>query len=269
MRVEHVLGLAVGGLVLGGGLYAALRGRGASIVPERGPAQGSGSAGGGPPGEDPIVAPAYPYLDLWSSDARRALYELQRELGLDPRAGGLAGVIGHESGGRPDVPKIKSGTPRGGLIQVTIGARLPGYETADAVWNIRNQGIVDQLNGVVRDYYKRQMPHGPPRDQGAAALLRRNYLPGLADKSASFVLGVRTNSTGPGGEKSTDSLAGSLTRGANYAANPGFDPHGRGWFTWEDVDRQAIQAERAAVARGWTRVSGARAYPSASGSLIA
>src|SRR5580658_9894702 len=140
VRVEHVLGLAVGGLVLGGGLYAALRGRGASIVPERGPAQGSGSAGGGPPGEDPIVAPAYPYLDLWSSDARRALYELQRELGLDPRAGGLAGVIGHESGGRPDVPKIKSGTPRGGLIQVTIGARLPGYEAADAVWNIRNHG---------------------------------------------------------------------------------------------------------------------------------
>jgi hypothetical protein len=176
-------------------------------------------------------------------------------------------VIGHESGGRPDVPKIKSGTPRGGLIQVTIGARLPGYEAADAVWNIRNQGIVDQLSGVVRDYYKRQMSHGHPRDQGAAALLRRNYLPGLADKSASFVLGVRADSTGPGGEKSTDSLAGSLTRGANYAANPGFDSSGRGWFTWEDVDRQAVQAERAALARGWVRVSGARVPPG--GGLIA
>jgi hypothetical protein len=211
--------------------------------------------------DDPIVAPAYPYLDQWTTDARRALFDLQKELGLDSRVGGLAGVIGHESHGDPSVPTSRSGTPRGGLIQVTVGANLPGYTTADAVWNIRNQDRVAQLKGVVRDFYKRQMPNGPPKDQGAAALLRRNYLPGLAGKSSSFVLGVKHGSVGPGGEKPEDSLAGKLTLGGNYAANPGFDRVGRGWFTWEDVDSGAAKAERDAIARGWIRASGARVQP--------
>jgi hypothetical protein len=264
MKPVHAAGLAAVGLVLAGGIAAFTLRR-----PGRRPLlSGAGTAepwhlapvfGVAP--DDPIVAPAYPYLDRWAPEERRALYEVQHEIGLDPMSGGLAGVIGHESGGDPSAPHIKSGTPRGGLIQVTEGAALPGYTTSDAVWGIRDQSRVEQLRGVVRDFYKRQMPHGPPKDQSAVALLRRNYLPGLADKPATFVLGVKPGTVGPGGEKPEDHLAPKLTYGANYSANPGFDPTGRGWFTWEDVDRQSGKAEVAARANGWVRVSGSRVQP--------
>ena len=264
MKTSSVAGLAVVGLALVGGIVVVTRRRGSS--PGEKPADGPKS-----PVDDPIVAPAYAYLDLWPADARRALYDLQKELRLEPRIGGIAGVIGHESKGEPDVPHSKTGTPRGGLIQVTVGANLPGYTSSESVWGIRNQDRVTQLRGVVRDFYKRQMRFGPPEDQSAAAMLRRNYLPGLAGKPSSFVLGVREDyvdksgktvtSVGPGGEKSENSLSEGITLGKNYAANPGFDPSGRGWFTWEDVDRQAVKSEQAARARGWIRVSGARVVP--------
>lgn len=249
-------GLVVGAFALAGLATLALRRRGPNVD---GP--GADSRKRVDASDDPIVAPAYQFLDLWPADARRALFDLQKELGLDPRKGGLAGVIGHESGGDPAAPTIKSGTPRGGLIQVTQDAHMPGYESADAVWGIRRQDRVTQLRGIVRDFYKLQMPHGPPSDQSAAHMLRRNYLPGLASRPSSFVLGVRTGSVGPGGEKPEDKLAGKITLGGNYSANPGFDPAGRGWFTWDDVDRQAAKAEREALARGWIRVSGARVQP--------
>lgn len=255
-----------GGYILGGaallavlgGLYAVTRRKKSAASTASDVSPPSATASNDPNG-DPIVAPAYSYLDLWSVDDRRALYDLQKELGLDPLKGGLAGVIGHESGGDPAAPNFQSGTPRGGLIQVTVGAALPGYTTPADVWAIRSQSRVQQLKGVVRDFYKRQLgSHGPPADQSAAAMLRRNYLPGLASSPSSTVLGVRSGSVGPGGEKATDSLAGKLTYGTNYAANPGFDPSKRGWFTWEDVDRQAARAEQAALSRGFTRVSGIR-----------
>jgi rhodanese-related sulfurtransferase len=278
MKPAHAVGLVAAGLVLAGGVALALRRRDhdhhggdprvgggeGHVAPPPPPAVSAAPpphAEAARPTDDPIVAPAYPFLDLWPPEARRALVDLQRELGLDPRTGGLAGVIAHESGGDPAAPHDKRGTPRGGLIQVTVKANLPGYTTADAVWGIRNQDRVTQLRGVVRDFYRRQMPHGPPADQSAVALLRRNYLPGLASRAAAFVLAVRPGTTGPGGEKPEDHVAPDLTYGANYTSNPGFDPAGRGWFTWEDVDRQSGKAERAARALGWTRVSGARVPP--------
>lgn len=271
MRPELAVGLAVAAfLAAGGGALLLARDRSPSAA-RRDPEPGRAPAG------DPVVAPAYPFLDRWTSDARRALLDLQRELGLDPLRGGLAGVVAHESGGDPSAPRARTGTPRGGLIQLTAGANLPGFTAADAVWNVRNQDAVTQLRGVVRDYYRRQMPHGPPADQSAAALLRRNYLPALASLPSDHVLGVRPDGKrddkgdllpgelaagrGPGGEGPGDKLPGGLTRGANYAANRGFDPAERGWFAWEDVDRQAVKAERAALARGWVRVSGARIPP--------
>jgi len=275
VRSIHVAGIAAGvAAILGAGVALAASRRPEPPVRRPAPASTSPLAGGGgravaspaspdgsPGADDPIVAPAYPYLDAWTPEERRALLDLQRELGLDPKVGGLAGVIGHESGGNPAAPEKKSGTPRGGLIQVTVKANLPGYATEDAVWGIRGQDRVTQLRGVVRDFMRRQLPHGPPSDQGAAAMLRRNYLPNIASKPSTFVLGVRHGSIGPGGERPDDHLAGGLTLGANYAANPGFDQAGRGWFTWADVDRQAANAEQGARSRGWVRVSGARVQP--------
>lgn len=285
MRTVHIVGLTATGVALSVGVVALVTRRRASLQknPDSGHEAtatsliGTAAPAAPAPADDPVAAPAYPYLDHWSQEERRALLDLQRELGLDPRQGGLAGVIGHESAGDPSVPLARAGTPRGGLIQVTVGAHLPGYQTSDAVWAIRDQGRLAQLRGVVRDFYRRQMPHGPPMDQSASALLRRNYLPGLAGKPADFVLGVRPDGrrgedgallpgqraagAGPGGEGPGDTLAAGLTRAANYAANPGFDLAGRGWFAWEDVDRQAARAEAAALARGWVRVSGARVPP--------
>jgi len=230
--------------------------------------------------DDPIVGPAYSYLtraDLgWGPEARRALLDAQRAVGLDPKIGGLLAVIQHESGGDPAAPRVAQGTPRGGLIQVTAGANLPGYRTPAAVWAIRSMSAAEQLRSVVLDYLHQQFPRGATVQDGTA-LLRRNFLPGLASQPSGYVLGVRPEERdaegkivreagkGPGGEDATDRIAGSLSRGAIYRANAGFDPSGRGYFTWADVDGQAVRSVDAGKkAGGWLTVSG-RLVPFSSG----
>jgi hypothetical protein len=222
--------------------------------------------------DDAIVGPAFRWLsreDLgWTADARRALLDLQRAVGLDPKVGGLLAVIDHESGGDPAAPRQATGLPRGGLFQVTAGANVPGYTTADAVWAIRSQSAADQIRGVGRALYTRMFSHGAGNTQDAVALLRRNFLPSEADKDADYVLGVRDAAKAPHGEDAADKIAG-LTRGAIYRANFGFDPGakldpaskqivgGRGFFTWADVDVHAHAAiARGKKAGGWLTVSG-------------
>lgn len=193
-----------------------------------------------PPG-DPVVAPAYPYLvSTWTQDDRLALYNANLELGLDPLLGAIAGVIEHESGGDPTAPHQATGTPRGGLIQLTVGANLPGFKTADDVWAVRGMSIPDQFAQVVVPYYRRM--HLAP-DTSAVMLMRLNFLPGVAHKADDYVLGVKPGSTGPNGETSSDHLPNGPSLGAIYTNNSGFDRGGKGFFTWADADASARASE--------------------------
>lgn len=193
-----------------------------------------------PPG-DPVVAPAYPYLSKWTADDRAALYQANQALGLDPALGAIAGVIEHESGGDPTAPHKAEGTPRGGLIQLTQGARLPGFDSVDAVWAVRDMSIPEQFERVIVPFYARMHL---PSDTSLKTLMRKNFLPGVAGKEDSFVLGVKEGATGPGGETSdTPLIAGqSLTLGQIFKANPGF-ARGKDFFTWADVDADAAKVE--------------------------
>jgi hypothetical protein len=212
-------------------------------------------------GDDPIVGPAYGWLsraDLgWDPTARRALFDMQTALGLDPKIGGLLGVIDHESGGKPSA---LNPLPAAGLFQVTPGANLPGFTTPDAVRAVATWDPARQIRDVGLPLYHRIFPHGSGPVQSAAALLRRNFLPAVAGQADEYVLAVREGSTGPNGE-TPDSKIGGLTRSAIYKSNAGFDGSGRGYFTWADVDRQAQAAAQRVASRGWIRVSGA-AVPS-------
>lgn len=251
--------------IAGWGAVFALLGAGWAYVKRQRGASSTSSSSSSTPAtspleDDPIVAPAYPYLATWTTAQRRALYQLQKDLGLDIRKGGLPGIFQHESGGDPTAPHEATGTPRGGLIQITRGARLPGFDTDEKVWAVRAMSIDEQLERVVRPFFARMKDRG---DGSLTALMRRNFLPGAASKSSDFVLGVKPAEadkpapTGPGGELATDLLLpglSSLTRGQIYTANPGFR-RGRDWFTWGDADASA--AITAARAGGkWTTASG-------------
>jgi hypothetical protein len=210
-----------------------------------------------PAGHDPIVGPAYSWLtraDLgWDAAARRALLDMQTSVGLDPKIGGILAVIDHESGGNP---RALNPLPAAGLFQLTVGAHLPGFDSADKIRAVTTWAPAQQLHDVGLPLYQRMFPHGAGSSQSGAALLRWNFLPAVADWPADAVLGVKEGATGPGGE-TPDSTIGGLTRAAIYKSNSGFDPTGRGFFTWADIDRSADGAARRAAGRGWVRVSGA------------
>ena len=193
------------------------------------------------PEGDPVVGPAYPYLSRWTARDRAALYNAQRELGLDIAIGAIPGVIQHESGGDPTAPHQATGTPRGGLIQLTQGARLPGFDTALSVWAVREMSVPEQCAQVIVPYYRR-MNLAP--DTSLVRLMRLNFLPGVADKPSSFVLGVRPGATGPGGETSETPLMPGLplTLGQIFTNNSGF-ARGKDFFTWADADADAAKAE--------------------------
>jgi hypothetical protein len=162
---------------------------------------------------------------------------------LDVIKGALPGVIQHESGGDPTAPHKASGTPRGGLIQITTGARLPGFTSSGDVWAVRDMSIQEQFEKVVVPHWKR---FGNLSTWDLKTALRKNFLPVVASQPSAYVLGVQEGSTGPGGEQASDPVSAgtSLTRGAIYNANPGFDPGSkRGYFTWADVDADATRAE--------------------------
>lgn len=223
--------------------FALRRKKGATMSPT--------SPSSSPLADDPIVGPAYPYLSRWTPDERRALYDAQMALGLDITKGALPGVIQHESGGNP---AALNPLPAAGLVQITKGANLPGFTDADAIRAVATWPVQRQLSDVVVPLWKRfgNLSGATLRD-----MLRKNFLPGVANKPDSFVLGVKEGSVGPNGEKPEDKLIPGmgLTLGQIYKANPGFDPGGsRGYFAWSHVDADAARTEKAA--KGWIRASG-------------
>src|SRR5262245_53166416 len=139
-REEQLVTAGVGAVVAAGVAYWVWRHWGAkpaSTAPAATTAPNAPTTAPSVP-DEPVVAPAYPYLSRWTEAERRALLATQQKLGLDVAKGALPGVIQHESRGDPTEPKKQVGTPRGGLIQLTQGANLPGFTSADAVWAVRS-----------------------------------------------------------------------------------------------------------------------------------
>lgn len=185
---------------------------------------------------DRVAGPAYPYLRAWSPELRALLVQVADELKLNPVA--LATVFALESGGDPSEPKEPKGTPRAGLIQVTVGARLEGLRTADAVWAVRSWSAERQLREVVYPFFVRQKGRSP--GWTAFQLYQRNFLPADVGKPDTFKLGEKGSSE--------PLVKGSkVTRGAVYEANKGaFDREGKGYFTWADVRAKVEAKEREA-----------------------
>jgi hypothetical protein len=167
---------------------------------------------------DTPVAPPYPWLVRATAAERRALLEVAQAVGMRDGAA-LAAVITSESGGDPTAPHAATGLPRAGLIQITQGARLPGFDTAERIWAVRSWGIERQLRSVVLPYYARLAPLAP--DTTAEQLYRLNFLPGDAHQPDDFRIG--------------DASSESQWRRAVYAQNSGFDHEGKGFITWADV----------------------------------
>lgn len=189
------------------------------------------------PDAEAVAGPAFPWLvSRWTPAERQVLVSVARRLNLDPRA--LTTVMHLESGGDPSVPAQKSGTPRAGLIQVTVGARMPGLDTADKVWAVREWPITRQLLEIVEPFYARYKGRDP--SWSAFALYKRNFLPGVAGKPDDHVI-AREGSNEP----LIEGLP--LTLGQIYAANPGFDSTRRGYYTWADVRKKVAGAYRSAA----------------------
>ncbi|WP_437316697.1 hypothetical protein [Sorangium sp. So ce385] len=194
--------------------------------------------------EDRPVAPAYPGLVSATPAVRRALVEVAAELGLSPAA--IATVIELESGWDASAPRSAKGTPRGGLIQVTTGAGLPGLDSAERVWAVRAWSAERQIRELVRPFFGRFQGRSP--SWTAFDLYKRNFLPALAALPLDARIAERDSKEPlvPGGKR---------TKGDVYAANPAFDPEKKGHFTWADVERVVHQVEARARGR-WVTIAG-------------
>lgn len=195
-----------------------------------------------------LVAPAYPGLVAANVEVRQALLEVSRALGIAPQA--LATVIQSESEWDTTLPKIKKGTPRGGYIQLTVDANLPGFNTAEKVWAVRTWNGADQLRKIVLPYFKRmKLDRVRSSKEPALELYKLTFLPGDAGKPDDYPLGKK-------GSKELVHPKHKMTRGDVYAANPVFHGNGaRPVITWNDVRKKVRQTE--AVAKGkWVTLSG-------------
>lgn len=150
---------------------------------------------------------AVPGLDAQPPIVRATLLDVADELGIPVDS--LAVTIGHESGWKADAVNPLQAY---GLIQLTAGARLPGFADA-ALMAVACMPAEDQLLRVVKPYYARFGAKTRGADPGLLAML--NFLPTHAGKGEDFVLARKGEDV--------------------YHANP-FDPKGaKGFFTIGDV----------------------------------
>lgn len=199
-----------------------------------------------------LAGPAYPGLVQAAPEVRRALVEIAEELQLPVFA--LSTVIQSESEWDPTVPKKEAGTPRAGLIQLTVGAHLAPWKSKADIWALRKSPAEWQLRNVALPYFKRFgkrlesiRTHADP----AFALYQLNFLPGDASKPDTFYLGEKDNLT---------KLPGStITRHDVWHDNPGFAA-GKNYFTWADVRKRVRLVEKAARGK-WVLIDGTLVDP--------
>lgn len=155
-------------------------------------------------------------------DFRRGLLDLAAELGIPVDS--LATIISSESGFRPDA---LNPLPAAGLIQLTVGAHLAGYDTKEKVQAVAKTTAIEQLS-IIRAYYARIRKSAAGANPGKIYML--NFLPDHAGQPADFVLGAKD---APG------------FSGKVYALNTGLDPTKKGTIQVRDVYAQA-----AVIAKG-------------------
>ncbi len=170
--------------------------------------------------------PAFPRIVAMTPEQRAAVNAASQAIGINGRA--FADMIQLESGWDTTAPHLAEGTPRGGLNQLTVQAHLPGFDTPEKVWAIREQPLEWQLEHVVVPYFLAVKAGQPDwrEDWPSSRLYRLNFLPADAHKPDDYHLG----------EAGSTEKVGGITRGAIYRDNPGFDPGGkRGYFTWNTI----------------------------------
>ena len=180
---------------------------------------------------------AMPGLEKWSPMDRAALLDVARQTGLPVDS--LVLVLYSES--RLD-PTSLNPLPAAGLNQLTTGARMPGYTTADAIRSIVKMSVSDQLKRIVLPFMANIASKAPGANPGL--LYMWNFLPAVARASEDRVIA-----------RSGDSsfLIGSsgLTLGQIFHGNPGF-AHGKDFFTVGDVYESIASSARKANGRRMT-----------------
>lgn len=220
---------------------------------------------------------AVPGIERLPDAAKRGLLDLCDELGMPVDS--LAAVMASESGFCPWIINgvQRDGEGRGvkvngqyvlskanqdrvkngrqpffavGLIQLTLGAFLPGFDTNERLLAVADWSAEDQVAKVVRPFYKRMGTAVRGADPGKVYML--NFLPKFAGSDPNTVIGDRESSD-------------SFTR-AVYAQNAGFDRDQDGKITVADVQEAAARQVRAA--KGRVAVAGARPAPAPSGPTV-
>lgn len=182
------------------------------------------------------VLPAFPRIVALSPEQRAAVLQAAKVIGINPIA--LADVIQSESGWDPTAPHEATGTPRGGLNQLTEAAHVPGFNTAESVWAIRSQPLEWQLEHTVIPYFLQVKETAPDwrEDWPAIEIYKLNFLPADRKKPDDYHLG----------ELGSSERVGHVTRDLIYRDNPGFDPQKKGYFTWRDVQNRVEAVHRQA-----------------------
>jgi peptidoglycan hydrolase-like protein with peptidoglycan-binding domain len=187
---------------------------------------------------------AVPGLDGVSPAFRSGLLDMCAEMGIPIDA--LATVICSESRFNP---KALNQLPAAGLIQLTVGAGLPGFTNSAAVRTVISMSAEEQLAKVIRPYYARIKA---AKDANPGHLYMLNFLPTDANNGESFQLGVGEFEEVEVDGKTVRRLVDEpkTWRGKVYQKNQGFDlgrPR-RGYFTIGDV--YSVAASICKLAKG-------------------
>lgn len=202
---------------------------------------------------DVVFAPAFPNLVKAGPTVWQALVDVSFALGLSPFA--LATVIQSESEWDATVPqdvngKRPKGTPRAGLIQLTEGAHLPPWTSAEAVWAVRQMAPEAQLYRIAFTMMKRfgkmldRSRNSTNPEDAAFSLYKLNFLPGDAGKPEDYKLGEKDS-------KEPLHKGSKVTRHDVWRENPGF-AGGRPYFTWANVRERVKQVIKMAKGQGLT-----------------
>lgn len=156
----------------------------------------------------------------------------------------LAAIMSSEAGFKPDA---LNPLPAAGLIQLTVGAHLPGFDTADKIRTVTTWSAERQLAEVVGPYYRRFGAKAAGATPGKLYML--NFLPAHADEDEVFILGVRDADKTPDAANVAPEEQSKLRfSAAIYRENRGFDRAGKGSITVGDVF--ASIATTCALAKG-------------------
>lgn len=155
---------------------------------------------------------------------RKALLDAAEKLGVPVDS--LALIMSHESGFNP---RAKHPLPAAGLIQLTKGANLPGFDTDEKILGVLEMSPEEQIEKVVIPYYLRFGDKLKGANPGR--VLMANFLPGKMGGDESTVLGV----------KDAEGFEGKV-----YTWNPGMDRDKDGKITIGDVYGDAASVAKRA-----------------------